>query len=110
MVELRSLVLAERVLDRQLVEPELVGELVQLLLGRAAEVDPDDGVGSLEVLGHVGDAGSSRPRATPLQYTPRVRAIGPPVSQLTAMLRRQRVFRARSGFRRGGRGVARRAG
>ena len=39
-VELRSLVRPERILDGELVQPELVGELVELLLGRAAEVDP----------------------------------------------------------------------
>ena len=55
MVELGSLVGPERILDRELVEAELVGQLVQLLVGRPAEIDPDDGVGPREVVGHVGD-------------------------------------------------------
>ena len=39
-VELGALMGAEGVFDRELVQSELAGELVQLLLGRAAEVDP----------------------------------------------------------------------
>ena len=54
-VELGALMGSEGVLDRELVQTELAGELVQLLLRRAAEVDPHDGVGMLEVLGDVGD-------------------------------------------------------
>ena len=55
MIELRALVRAERVLDRELVQAELGGELVELLLRRAAEVDPHHRVGLLEVVRHVGD-------------------------------------------------------
>ncbi len=55
MVDLGTLVGSERVLDGELVQAELVGELVQLLLGRSAEVHPHDGVGTLQVLGDVGD-------------------------------------------------------
>ena len=54
-VELGALVWAERVLDGELVQAELTGELVELLLRRAAEVDPHHRVGLLEVLGDVGD-------------------------------------------------------
>ena len=54
-VDLRALVGPERVLDRELVEAELAGELVQLLLRRTAEVDPHDRVGLLEILRDVGD-------------------------------------------------------
>ena len=54
-VELRPLVGPERVLDRQLVQPELAGELVELLLGGPAQVDPDHRVGLLEVVGDVGN-------------------------------------------------------
>ena len=54
-VELRPLVLAERVLDGELVQAELAGELVELVLRRSAEVDPHDRVGLLEVVGDVGD-------------------------------------------------------
>ena len=54
-VELGALVGAERVLDGELVQAELAGELVELLLRRAAQVHPHDGVGVLEVLGDVGD-------------------------------------------------------
>ena len=54
-VELRALVRAERVLDGELVQAELVGELVELLLRRTAQVHPHHRVGVLEVLGDVGD-------------------------------------------------------
>ena len=54
MVELGALVLGDGVLDGQLVEAELVGQLGELLVGRGAEVDPHEGVGLGEVLGHVG--------------------------------------------------------
>ena len=54
-VELGSLMRAERVLDGQLVEAELVGELVELLLRRTAQVDPHHGVGFGEVVGHLCD-------------------------------------------------------
>ena len=65
-VDLGSLVGSQGIFDGQLVQPELVGELVELLPGGLAEVDPDDGVGPLEVLGHVGDGevlGFERPFA-----------------------------------------------
>ena len=52
-VELRALVRAERVLDRELVQAELVRQLVQLVRGGVAEVDPDDGVRTGEVVRHV---------------------------------------------------------
>jgi len=35
------------------VELELVRELVEVVPGGLAEVDPDDGVGPVEMLGHV---------------------------------------------------------
>ena len=43
MVELGPLVFAHRVLDGQFVQSQLGGELVELVLRRGAEVDPDDG-------------------------------------------------------------------
>ena len=55
MVELRTLVRAERVLDGELVQSELLGEHVQLVLRRAAEVDPHDRVVLRQVLGDVRD-------------------------------------------------------
>ena len=54
-VELGALVGPERVLDGELVQAELAGELVELFLRGAAEVDPHHGVGLLQVLGDVGD-------------------------------------------------------
>ena len=47
--------LTECVLDGQLVEPEFIGEHVQLVLRWPAHVDPDDGVGFCEELGDVRD-------------------------------------------------------
>ena len=54
-VELGPLVGLERVLDGQLVQAELVGQLVELVARRAAQVDPDHRVGPFEVVGDVGD-------------------------------------------------------
>ena len=53
-IEFGSLMLTERVLDGQLVEPSL-GEHVQLVLRWPAHVDPDDGVGFCEEVGDVRD-------------------------------------------------------
>ena len=54
-VELRALVRPESVLDGQLVQAELVGELVELRDRGAAEVHPHHGVRLSEVLRDVGD-------------------------------------------------------
>ena len=54
-VELGALMGTKGILDGQLVQAELARELVELLLGRSAEVDPHHGVRLLEVLGHIGD-------------------------------------------------------
>ena len=67
-VELRPLVRSERVLDGQLVQAELGRQLVQLVVGRAAEVDPHDGVRLLEVLRDLRDGKPSASR-TPFRYT-----------------------------------------
>ena len=55
MVDLRSLMRPERVLDREFVQAQLVGQRVHVFRGGRAEVDPDDGVRLLEVVGHLGD-------------------------------------------------------
>ena len=52
-VELGSLVLTKGVLDGELVDAELVGELDELLLAGGTEVDPHDGVDFGQVLGHL---------------------------------------------------------
>ena len=67
-VELGALVGAEGVLDGELVQAELAGELVELRLRRAAEVDPHHRVGLLQVVGDVGDGKPSASR-TPSRYT-----------------------------------------
>ena len=54
-VELGSLVGAERVLDRELVQTEFARKLVKLFLRWTAEIDPYSGLGLLEILRHVGD-------------------------------------------------------
>jgi len=43
----------QRVLDRQFVEAQLARQVMELLLCRVAEVDPDDRRGLRQVLGHV---------------------------------------------------------
>jgi hypothetical protein len=55
MVDLRSLMLTECVLDGELVQAQLHGQSVHVFLGRRAEVDPDDGVRLLEVLRDIGN-------------------------------------------------------
>jgi hypothetical protein len=42
------------VLDGELVQPELGGQLVKLFLRRAGEIDPHDGLRIHEVFGHIG--------------------------------------------------------
>ena len=54
-IELRPLVAAEGVLDRQLVEPELGLDLVDVRFSRLAVVDPHDRSGHRQELGHVRD-------------------------------------------------------
>src|SRR5688572_14718899 len=54
-IEFGSLMLAERVLNGQLVESELLGEHVQLVLRGRAHVDPNDCVGFGEEVGDVRD-------------------------------------------------------
>ena len=43
----------ERVLDGEFVQAELGREFVQQLLGRVEQVDPDQRVGILQVVGHL---------------------------------------------------------
>jgi hypothetical protein len=52
--QLRALA-AENVLDRELVQPQSAGEIVELLLGRVAEVDPFRRVRELEAFCHPGE-------------------------------------------------------
>ena len=54
-IELRPLMAAERILDRQLVEPELSLKLVDVGFGRLAVVDPHDRARHRQELGHVRD-------------------------------------------------------
>ena len=70
-VELGSLVGAEGVLDGELVQAELAGELVELLLGGSAEVDPDRGCRALR---------GTRTRRRPGSPPPRGRPFGTPWS------------------------------
>ena len=53
-VELGPLVGLERVLDRERVQAQLVGQLVQLVARRAAQVDPDHRVRPFQVVGDLG--------------------------------------------------------
>ena len=54
-VELGTLVRLQRVLDGELVQPELSGQLVKLFLRGSREIDPHDRVWIHQVLGHIGD-------------------------------------------------------
>ena len=64
-VELRALVRLEGVLDRQLVQPELVLQLLQLVAVGVAQVDPDDRVGLARGGPTPPPVGSPPPRARP---------------------------------------------
>ena len=54
-LDLRALVALARILDGQLVQVELAGDLVELALRRLEHRHPDEAVGTMHVLAHVGD-------------------------------------------------------
>ena len=54
-IELRPLVLGQRVFDRELVQAELVLRAHRAAPWTAAKVDPHEGVRLLEIFGHIGD-------------------------------------------------------
>ena len=68
-VELRALVGAERVLDGEFVQAELGGQLVELILGRATEVDPHHGVGLARGSSDTSATGKPSASRAPLRYT-----------------------------------------
>jgi hypothetical protein len=70
LVELGTLVRLQHVLDGQFVQAQLDGQLIDLLLGRAAQVEPHHGVVAFEVLGDVGDR-EALPVQDPLAVHPR---------------------------------------
>ena len=53
MVDLRSLVQLERVLDGQLVQSELVGQAVEVVAVGVHDVDPHERVVERELVGHL---------------------------------------------------------
>ena len=75
-VDLWPLVAPEGVLDGELVEIELGGELSHLLGGRVADVDPHERALACDVVGHVGDREPLGLQLT-LEVDPCVRHVGP---------------------------------
>ena len=66
-VELGPLVRPERVLDRQLVQAELVGELVELLLRRVAQKSTQTTVSGRSRCSETSATGKSSASSTPLR-------------------------------------------
>jgi hypothetical protein len=65
-VQLRPLVLMDRVLHRQGVEPKLLRERRKVLMGWLAQIEPHHAALLLEVVGDLGD-GKSLASSTPLR-------------------------------------------